>query len=52
MHALGIPTSDIKNKQGGKLAFFRDPDGNQLCLWEYAAAEDAREIVKSAVLHR
>ena len=51
MHTLGIATSDIKNKQGGKLAFFRDPDGNQLCLWEYAAAEDAREIVKSAVLH-
>jgi catechol 2,3-dioxygenase-like lactoylglutathione lyase family enzyme len=51
MHARGIATSDIKNKNGGKLAFFRDPDGNELCLWEYAEAEDAREIVKSAVLH-
>ena len=51
MHARGIATSDIKNKKGGKLAFFRDPDGNELCLWEYAETEDAREIVKSALLH-
>ncbi|MGD0791589.1 MAG: VOC family protein [Terriglobales bacterium] len=51
MRALGIATSDIQNKKGGKLAFFRDPDGNELCLWQGAEAEDAREIVKSAVLH-
>jgi len=51
MHARGIATSDIRNKKGGKLAYFRDPDGNELCLWEYAEPEDAREIVKSAVLH-
>jgi catechol 2,3-dioxygenase-like lactoylglutathione lyase family enzyme len=51
MHARGIATSDIKDKKGGKLAFFRDPDDNELCLWEYAEAEDAREIVKSALLH-
>jgi catechol 2,3-dioxygenase-like lactoylglutathione lyase family enzyme len=50
MHARGIATSDIKNKKGGKLAFFRDPDDNELCLWEYAETEDAREIVKLAVL--
>ncbi len=51
MRARGIATSAIQNKEGGKLAFFRDPDGNELCLWEYAEPEDAREIVKSAVLH-
>ena len=51
MHACGIATSPIQEKKGGKLAFFRDPDGNELCLWEYAENEDAREIVKSAVLH-
>jgi catechol 2,3-dioxygenase-like lactoylglutathione lyase family enzyme len=51
MHARGIATSDIKNKKRGKLAFFHDPDGNELCLWEYAKVEDAREIVKSALLH-
>ena len=51
MHSRGIATSDIKNKSGGKLAFFRDPDDNELCLWEYAEPEGAREIVQSALLH-
>jgi catechol 2,3-dioxygenase-like lactoylglutathione lyase family enzyme len=51
MHARGIATSDIKDKKGGKLAFFRDPDDNELCLWEYAEPEGVREIVNSASLH-
>jgi catechol 2,3-dioxygenase-like lactoylglutathione lyase family enzyme len=51
MHARGIPTSDIKDKKGGKLAFFCDPEGNELCLWEYAEPEGVREIVNSASLH-
>jgi catechol 2,3-dioxygenase-like lactoylglutathione lyase family enzyme len=50
LHARGIRTSDIKTKKGGKLAIFRDPDDNELCLWEYEKAEDPGEIVKSAVL--
>jgi len=51
MHACGIATSPIQEKKGGKLAFFRDPDGNELCLWEYAKAENVEEIMQSAVLH-
>lgn len=51
LHSRGIETSDIRKKKGGRLAFFRDPDGNELSLWEYAQHEDARDIVKSAVLH-
>jgi catechol 2,3-dioxygenase-like lactoylglutathione lyase family enzyme len=51
MHARGIATSDIKDKKGGKLAFFRDPDDNELCLWEYTEPEGVREIVNSASLH-
>ena len=48
----GIATSDIKNKKGRETgACSSDPDDNELCLWEYAEPEDAREIVKSAVLH-
>ena len=30
LHARGIPTSKIKEHKEGKLAFFRDPDGNEL----------------------
>ncbi|MGA7079664.1 MAG: VOC family protein [Terriglobales bacterium] len=51
MHKRGIPTGKVKEKKGGRLALFRDPDGNELCLWEYDHAEGAREIVNSAVLH-
>jgi catechol 2,3-dioxygenase-like lactoylglutathione lyase family enzyme len=31
----GVETSDIKSEPGGLLAFFKDPDGNELCLWQY-----------------
>jgi catechol 2,3-dioxygenase-like lactoylglutathione lyase family enzyme len=50
LHARGIATSEIQNKRGGKLAFFRDPDGNELGLWEYAEPEGVREMVSSASL--
>ncbi len=51
LHACGISTSGIKNKRGGRIAFFRDPDGNELSLWQCEKNEDAREIVKPAELH-
>ena len=52
LHARGITTSAIEHKKGGELAFFRDPDGNQLCLWQYDHVEAANELVKSAEIHR
>ncbi len=51
MHARGVATSKIKEQKDGRLAFFRDPDGNELCLWEYTKAESPIETVKAAVLH-
>jgi catechol 2,3-dioxygenase-like lactoylglutathione lyase family enzyme len=51
MRARGVCTSKIKEQKDGRLAFFRDPDGNELCLWEYAKVEDPREIVESALMH-
>ncbi len=52
MHARGVTTSKIKEQKDGRLAFFRDPDGNELCLWEYANAKgsDPRELVEAAQL--
>jgi len=50
MRARGIQTSDIKDKKDGRLAYFRDPDGNELSLWEYVKAEGPLEIVHSAML--
>ena len=51
LHDCGVATSAIKNKKGGKIAFFRDPDGNELSLWEYEKNDNASQIVKSAELH-
>ena len=50
LNKRGIATSDIKKKKDGRLAFFRDPDGNELSLWEYAK-EGASEILQSAMFH-
>jgi catechol 2,3-dioxygenase-like lactoylglutathione lyase family enzyme len=50
IHARGIHTSNIKEKKDGWLAFFLDPDGNELSLWECAKNEDALEIVRPAML--
>jgi catechol 2,3-dioxygenase-like lactoylglutathione lyase family enzyme len=52
LHARGIATSAINNKKGGKIAFFQDPDGNELSLWQYENIESAKELVHSAELHR
>ncbi|HVM94638.1 MAG TPA: VOC family protein [Terriglobales bacterium] len=46
----GIDTGEIALKPGGRIAFFHDPDGNELSLWQYDA-KGAREIVHSAELH-
>ncbi|MFZ1916157.1 MAG: VOC family protein [Terriglobales bacterium] len=52
LHARRIETSAIEHKKGGELAFFCDPDGNELCLWQYDHVEGANELVKSAGIHR
>ena len=35
LQARGVATSPIKEEPGGLLSFFHDPDGNELCLWQY-----------------
>lgn len=45
LHALGVTTTAIKQKRGGRIAFFRDPDGNELSVWEYAPTHDSRELI-------
>jgi len=47
----GIEISTRRKKQGGKLAFFSDPDGNQLSLWEYDKVEGRPNVVGLATLH-
>lgn len=31
----GLKTTPVKKEPGGLLSYFRDPDGNELCLWQY-----------------
>jgi catechol 2,3-dioxygenase-like lactoylglutathione lyase family enzyme len=38
----GVPTSQAEDKQNGVLGSFRDPDGNELCLWQYLSAPTKR----------
>jgi catechol 2,3-dioxygenase-like lactoylglutathione lyase family enzyme len=38
----GVEISDIKTEPGGLLAFFKDPDGNELCLWQYTDGPNKR----------
>jgi len=36
LHGKGVATSAVETKDGGFLASFHDPDGNEICLWQYA----------------
>ena len=31
----GVSVSDPESKENGILAAFNDPDGNEICLWQY-----------------
>jgi len=34
LQAKDITTTPVKEEPGGLLSYFRDPDGNELCLWQ------------------
>ncbi len=36
LHNRGVATTPIKPEPGGLISYFRDPDGNELCLWQAA----------------
>jgi catechol 2,3-dioxygenase-like lactoylglutathione lyase family enzyme len=35
LRAKGVAVQDAETKENGALAYFRDPDGNEVCLWQY-----------------
>ena len=39
LQARGIRVSPAENKGTGVLAFLYDPDGNEVCLWQYLSSE-------------
>ena len=36
LQAKGVKTTPVKEEPGGLLSYFKDPDGNELCLWQNA----------------
>jgi catechol 2,3-dioxygenase-like lactoylglutathione lyase family enzyme len=34
LQARGIATTPVREEPGGLLSYFKDPDGNELCLWQ------------------
>lgn len=37
LRGKGVATEDAEVKGNGILSSFRDPDGNELCLWQYTS---------------
>jgi catechol 2,3-dioxygenase-like lactoylglutathione lyase family enzyme len=35
LETQGVHTSGVQKEDNGMLATFEDPDGNELCLWQY-----------------
>ncbi len=35
LHERGVGTGEIEDVGTGMFAFFEDPDGNEICLWQY-----------------
>jgi len=48
LRAHGITTGEIKHQTGGRLAMFRDPDGNELALWQYDQVGGPEAVVRAA----
>jgi predicted enzyme related to lactoylglutathione lyase len=35
LQAGRVSTTPVEEDRGGLLLYFKDPDGNELCLWQY-----------------
>ena len=35
LQTQGVPVSEVQEKTNGALASFTDPDGNEICMWQY-----------------
>ena len=41
LKSKGVPTSQAQDKGTGILGSFQDPDGNEICLWQYLSEKAA-----------
>jgi predicted enzyme related to lactoylglutathione lyase len=35
LRELGVAVTDTRTVENGMLAYIQDPDGNEICLWQY-----------------
>lgn len=47
LQGRGVATTPVKDEPGGLLSYFKDPDGNELCLWQNASTEAPKREGKS-----
>jgi len=43
LQVKGVATTPIKAEPGGLILFFKDPDGNELCLWQNLPGQTAEK---------
>jgi predicted enzyme related to lactoylglutathione lyase len=37
LRSKSVPTANAESKENGLLTCFHDPDGNEICVWQYTA---------------
>jgi len=47
LQVRGVATTPIKEEPGGLLSYFKDPDGNELCLWQNTSTKAPKREGKS-----
>lgn len=47
LEVRGVKTTPVRQEPGGMLSYFKDPDGNELCLWQNASTEAPKREGKS-----
>ena len=44
LQAKGVSTTPVRDEPGGRLSYFKDPDGNELCLWQPTSKSAGKEF--------
>ena len=45
LSARGVATTPVKEEPGGLLSYFKDPDGNELCIWQYVERGTSQRLM-------
>ncbi len=48
LKSKGVPTGQAQDKGTGVLGSFEDPDGNEICLWQYLSKNSPATVMRSS----